>query len=314
MIGTIVVPLDGSEQSEAALPAALTIARRAGARLHLVHVRTMEWLIAPPEEEEADPERSYLHRMADRVSAEIGRPVTTAVLPEEPPVLLTASPSPKRIAEMLAGNARDEGADLIVSTTHGRGGLSRLWFGSVAEAMLRAVTTPLLLVRPGQAEGWEDQRPRHLLVPLDPNDESSHAVLPAALDLGVLLSARFTVMAVLTPLLPFAGAEAMPFAVPPALVDIPDDRPRAERGLEAAAASMREAGADVSIVVLMEASPARAILRFAEDHNVDAIALATRARTGVDRMLLGSVADKLIRGAEVPLLLVIPPHENPDAG
>src|SRR5512147_1777857 len=144
MIRSIVVPLDGSPFAEQALPLAAVIARacRAKLRLALVHRPPLP----PPTADQADlylkgdveqrrAERAYLKQQATRLRAEESVPVVVAAL-EDP------------VAKAIAGHVRAAGVDLVAMTTDGRGALSRRWLGSVADALVRTLTVPLLLLHP----------------------------------------------------------------------------------------------------------------------------------------------------------------------
>lgn len=137
----VLVPLDGSSMAEEALGVAAGVLR-AGTTLLLV--RAVEAHGSPfkePTEAQVaaiQDAEVYLAAVADRMHGMGVKDVATSVW-YGPPV------------ESIADAAHYRSADLIVMTTHGRSGLSRLLLGSVAEAVLRATTTPVLLLRPGQS-------------------------------------------------------------------------------------------------------------------------------------------------------------------
>jgi nucleotide-binding universal stress UspA family protein len=139
---TILVPLDGSTLAEAALPRAVELARAAEARLLLLRAaeaHTLPGLDPTAAQiqvvEDAD---TYLTDVAERVSTLGVRNIDTSVWYGAP-------------ATAILEATRLRKPDLIVMTTHGRSGLERLIFGSVAETVLRSTTTPILLVRPAGA-------------------------------------------------------------------------------------------------------------------------------------------------------------------
>lgn len=295
MYASILVPLDGSHFAEEAIPHALDLVRRAGARLHLVTVRTPTAALLAGlagrygESGAADPEQLYLDRICERLCDELGESVSFSLL--DPPV-----------ADALNDYIDEHGIDLVVMTTHGRGGLSRAWLGSVADALIRRVTVPVLLFRPGMEQ--RSTSFRHILVPLDGSAESEAAV-PRALELGQLTGARYTLLRIVQ--MPFlmeglTSAELL-------RVDADElDRRRgdAERYLHTLADRM-DKGPDVRTTTLLHERPADAILAHARDCDADLIVMATRGLGGWKRMVLGSVADKVLRGAEQPVLLYHPP-------
>ena len=135
-IKKILVPLDGSPRAEEALPVAVDLARDHGATLLLVRAVDMTWLLGegvvtvPMMLDEAT---DYLHAVAGELRDK-GIATDTA---------LWRGPAAASIVDAAA--AWD--ADLIIMTTHGRGGVGRLVMGSVADSILRGTTTPILLLR-----------------------------------------------------------------------------------------------------------------------------------------------------------------------
>src|SRR5438067_676921 len=96
-----------------------------------------------------------------------------------------------------------DGADLVVMTTHGRGPLGRLWLGSVADALVRDLAMPLLLVRPQETAPDFKREPllKHLLLPLD-GSPLAEQMLEPAVALGTLMEADYTLLRVIKPVVP----------------------------------------------------------------------------------------------------------------
>ncbi|HWV58191.1 MAG TPA: universal stress protein [Longimicrobiales bacterium] len=308
MIRSIMVPLDGSAFAEHALPYALEIARRAQAALHptLVYVadepwRGMEGLTpyrfegetsAEPsyEEEERGDEQAYLKRVAELAS---GRGVTAV------PALLEG-----HVPDALERHATHVGADLVVMASHGSGVLDRAWLGSVADAMVRRLPVPILLARPtGDSPPDLARSPaiERILVPLDGSTLAEQALEPAR-QIGHLWQAQCTLFGVTKPGMSL-GDELVdhPTAGSPAASG--DALAAARNHLEHIADRIRPHWSGVTVEVVEERHVARAILWAAERLKADMIALATHGRGGLARMVLGSVADKVVRGANIPVLI-----------
>ena len=296
---SILVALDGSAFAERALPVAIALARRSDARLSLVHVdEPRVWTSwAPPTDPRVRTEPwSGIHRALDalayRIRAQHG--IQTSV------TCLEGS-----AARALAHHVASSGADLLVMSTHGSGGLSRLWLGSVSEHLVRHSSVPLLLVRPagtGAARG--EPLFRRILVPLDGSSLAERA-LEHAMSLASPGETSFTLLQVVVP----ESAPVPPYAVT-WTVDRADRARRMRDGkayLERPRADLAENGFTAAADVVVNRSPARGILDFAKRQDVDLIALATHGRGGVGRLLMGSVADKILRGAKTPLLVYHPP-------
>jgi nucleotide-binding universal stress UspA family protein len=144
MFNKILVPLDGSVLAEQALAPASRVAERFGSTLLLLRVVTpersapgLQHLTLRPETVTAIPPRPLLEEAEAYLA---GLRLPTPGLPIETEVVAGAAP------EMIILTAAESGADLIVMSTHGRAGLIRLLYGSVAEAVLRGATVPVLLV------------------------------------------------------------------------------------------------------------------------------------------------------------------------
>lgn len=291
MFRTIMVPLDGTEFGDKALPAAAAIARRTGAALRLVRVL----LPAPPEEpapgtpSEAERRREALAAL-ERATAGLqasGVPATADLL--DVPVV-----------QSLAEHAEAIGADLIVMTTHGRGPLSRVFLGSVADPLVRRLHIPTLLIRPaaGRPDG---DLPRNLLVALD-GSPAAEAMLPTAAGLCDAVGAGMTLFRSVVPVM--ACAED-PTGLPVACSDEPATehlRDSAAAYLEQIAAPLRMRGLDVRTRAVVHADPVAAILEHAHTLGCDLVALESHGRSGLTRLLLGSVAEGVVRRAEAPVL------------
>lgn len=300
MYEKLIVPLDGSTFAETALPVALDVAEKAGGTVELLTVR--EPLTAMAYQEWVTPEDGwedrYLEEVAERLGAETGVELTGTVLVG-------------RISDALVEHAARKKADALVMATHGRGPLSRSWLGSVADGVIRKVTTPVLLVRPGD-EGEEPSVGRtdfsRILIPLD-GSELGEGVLEPALGLGRPYGARYTLLRVVH----FPTGPTSPYLPDAATLNrqvVDEAKARAQSYLGSVASRLHDAGLDVEIRVTVEPQPAAGIVRLAKEGEFGLLAMATHGRGGVSRALLGSVADKVIRGSHVPTLVVRPPEEE----
>ncbi len=304
MLHTILVPLDGSSFGEQALPLALSIARQANASVRLVHVLRPIGALAPElmayqtslEAEYHREKQLYLDTLVQRIHET--SPVT--VLPE----ILEGE-----VADTLRIAVSGQTADLVVMTTHGRGPLARFWLGSVADDLIRELPIPLLLVRPVQETAGIGIEPvlKRILLPLDGTALAEQMIAPAK-ELACALHARCTLFRAVHTDIPDALAfppqgEAMTqhirFMVEQLEAIRKQQQQEAEQYLEGIAVGLRQAGLDVEIRVVLNEKPAAAILHEA-DAGYDLIALETHGFSGLKRLWLGSVADKVIRGSHGP--------------
>jgi len=302
MYTSIVVPLDGSDFGMCALPVALTLARRSHARVHLVHVREP---IASPE---GGPRvydgldrglRADITAMATRLSREATLRVGAEFL--EGPAVATI----QRYVE-------EHDSDLLVMMTHGRGGLSRWWLGSVADGLMRHTSAPMLLLRQEAVWFVDASEPlfRRVLVPLDGSSVAG-GVLDHVMSLATPDVTVFVLLMVVAPVFSIESpfTETLAFADP---LDYDRQRAAALSYLEGVAEELRSGEALVEVLVMTHDRAAQAILDTANEQQVDLIALSTHGRGGLSRVMQGSVADKVVRGATVPVLVYRPSCPDPE--
>jgi nucleotide-binding universal stress UspA family protein len=241
-----------------------------------------------------EQEQGYLESVVKRLKAASPIPVTWAL-------------RDGLIADGICEQVTASSADLIVMTTHGRGPLSRFWLGSVADSLVRRATVPVLLVRPQETAPDLTQESvfRHVFVPLD-GSPLAEQVLEPAMTLGQLFGADLTLLRIVKPVL-FAGHD------PTLLRDQAPGQPATEQlqaearaYLEGVAERMRAQSLRVQTRVITNTQPAVAILEQSLEPPDGVIALATHGRGGLTRALLGSVADKIVRGATMPVLVCRP--------
>lgn len=307
MYNAILVPLDGSPVGEQALPLACRIAQQAGATLHLVHVHTLGDIVSiegmPVIDDQLrslgrDHERTYLERMRTRLT--LNSPLT----------IVCANPDcDETVAHTLTQYSAAHRNDLVVMTTHGRSGAARFWLGSVADVLLRTSTIPLLLVDAHDGEPAAlPAAGSQILIPLDGSVLAEQVVEPA-LALGDPMGAAYLLVQVVQPTM-FYGP--VPYAEPVDLDYEGTQRRHAEaqRYLDSVAQRLQAAGARVTTLALIAEHPAQAILDVAQQQAPALIALATHGRSGLRRAFLGSIADKVVRGATIPVLVYRPPEHD----
>lgn len=298
---SILVPLDGSPFAEQALPIATEYARRTGAllQLALVHhpVPALATALEVPEiesqldEEARAREQSYLTSLVDRLSGTRNVPVTSVVLDGG-------------VAEALQRHIEATGTDLVVLTTHGRGPLSRFWLGSVADQLMRRLHVPLLFVRP--AEAGSDAPPvRRIIVTLDGSPFAEQALGPAEA-FARAFAAELILLLVIEPPVPIADPSGL--MVLPTTVDAEKRlRESAAQYLTATSARLRNDGLSVATASVDGPTAASAILAQVEAQQADLLVIASHGAGGFERLVVGSVADKVIRGSHHPTLVIRPP-------
>lgn len=287
MVGKILCPVDFSTPSQAALRVAARLAAAHGSELVVAHAfhypavmaanetplpgTTMKLLLAD--------EKRFLDTAAQEARQLGATHVTTAFL----------EGSPWRELVDLA----DKGADLIVLGTHGRTGLKRLVLGSVAEKVTRHAPCSVLVVR----DNPDGPRFDHVLCPVDFSDASPRVIEraeqfaePGGTGLDLLHAIQ----------LPLAASGD------PMLIDhITELDTRASAALDRCADEVRARGRVTVRSEVLSGNPSELVLAKAEeDRTIDLIAVGTHGRTGLERLVMGSVAENIVRHAPCSVLVV----------
>ncbi len=308
MFSRILVPLDGSTFGERALPAAVSIARRLESSIDLVYVCGADvppalggMVVAPAYpaalEEERTEMTDYLDEVASRVK-ERGVEVSTTLL---------GGP----VVHALSSYIARSNASLVVMSTHGRGGMSRAWLGSVAEGVIRDSSVPVLARRGSEDEELlsehasvaTDESFERILIPLD-GSGNAEQVIDQAMALASP-GASVTLLEVVVPA-SIRARTLVPQVVDTDPAGTAKRRDAARDYLAGVANGLRDRGIKVDTDVAVDDSPARVILGRAADGGYDLLAMATHGRGSLMRLVMGSVADKVVRGASVPVLLQRP--------
>ncbi|MEO5588915.1 MAG: universal stress protein [Gemmatimonadaceae bacterium] len=290
MFSNIMVPIDGSPFSREAVLQGLRIASQSGASLRLVRVGQTtpletELVSAQPSgnSREQSAEIADLYMIAAECRANSTVTVSAAYL--QGPVV-----------DSLLGYATRHRVDLIVMRSRGRSGLARAWFGSVADALIRESSFPVMVVgMPSIATAIESGlKISRILVPLD-GSALAEQVLDAAVTVARLERASLTLLRVVRPNTRLAPGELQASSGPARARDVTE----AECYLGSLLAETSDRALNVTRRVAISADVAGTILSEAEGSACDLIAIATRGRSGLARSTAGSVADHVLRHSAV---------------
>ncbi len=278
MYERILFPTDGSEGAAAAFDHVLDVAAGTGASLTVLNVAdTTRDSVTVVDGEVVDA----LETEAERIVAEAAERARGRGVEVETETMQGAP------AETIADYGAD--FDLVAMPTHGREGVSRLFLGSVTERVVRRSETPVLTLGP---EANSSYPYAHILAATDGSDTAAAAV-DAAVGVAGLTGAAFHALSVV---------DAAGLGVEDYTEELSDN---AERAVDAATERAEDAGLE-SVVGAVESGDSvhEAILDYVEEHDIDLLVVGTHGRTGFDRFLIGSVAEKLVRSAPVPVLVV----------
>ncbi len=303
MYKTIVVPLDGSTTAERAVTLAGLLAKRDDATLRLLHVH-VPYPMPDGGSETQDGHlrasgRRYVERAARAAAERFGIKAFGELLEGD-------------VGDALCDEIASLAADLVVMTSHGRTGFSRMWLGSVADEIMRRSTTPVLMIRAADEleAGGQGVPPgiHRILITTDGSPLASQ-IVPHALNLGGATDCEYVLARVVepVPLITAGSAYVPPTAVMPdadATAAALDD---AIREMELLADRVRSdhPGLRIETVVRLAQKAADGLLEIARDKAPEVMALATHGR-GLSRLLVGSTADKLVRGGSWTMLVCRP--------
>lgn len=305
----IILPLDGSGTSEQAIPLARGMALRLSLPIKLVYAvepdspaitqslySSRRWM--EPASAREERARDYLEVISSRLAAD-GLQVETAIPYRDP----------------AGGIVEEAGQDpdaLIAITSHGRSGLARWWLGSVADKVLHMSDNPVLVIRireqpfrsPGESLG-------RLIVPLD-GSELAELVLPHVAHLASGMGLPVTLLQITPPEEEYYRFAAMgPGLVPAPVPSAPSITELVQAAAQEGSAYLddvksRLIGDGVKSVdtEVTQGTPADVIVDRVSEDDGDLVAMTTHGRSGVGRMMLGSVAERVIRQSGCPVLVV----------
>ncbi len=289
MFDRILLPLDGSEVSETALPYGKELAKSLGAELVLYHVHRRE------EEDRKRMHEVYLETIGDRLKQDLAGTkarVTSEVAAGEP-------------TESICNLVDTNKIDLMVMTAVSAAGLKvGKMIGSVTDHICRTVPIPVLLVRPknGRPAAANGRLLQRQLIPLD-GSQLSKLALPVGIELATQLKLSTTLfqMAGMVRLLD-DGTGSAPFIDYTGLNEAEKNRVTAE--MQELEKDLKAKGLEVATVVTSGFDAASEIMELSKKVESDLIVMSTHGRSGLGRWVFGNVAEKVVRYGQTPVLLV----------
>lgn len=302
MLQHILVGLDGSPLAETILAYVNTLAQKLGADVTLLHVvhlsedmqREEIFRVLRPSFEQAETDaHEYIRQVAQRLS-EAGITTHGRVVMGE-------------AATEIVRYAQQEHMDLIALATHGRSGLQRWFYGSVAEKVLHTARTPLLLIRPVTQQELSPRDLSAIVVPLD-GSPLAEVALPVAAAIATRCNAPLILLRVIE-------IVAIAFADPTGMVGtnyqplLDSLQNAADSYLNTLAGSLRGKGVHVQTATPM-GEPADKIVEYAHEHPGSLVVMSTHGRSGLANVVLGSVARRVVLHGNTPTLVVRPTSQH----
>jgi len=301
MYKVIMVPTDGTGFDREAIRVALRIAERSDAKVRLVRVlATASFFGMAATAEGTAIAAEVVHSERDRALSELYALAAECRATSQADITVDLHAGP--VGDVLQGYARRNDVDLIVISTHGRSGISRLSLGSVTDSLIRHTTIPVLVVKPPTSylNPQVIEAFKRIVVPLD-GSMLAEQILPRVLALAKLEEAEITLLNVLIP-----QSYAQREIVDPNLPWWDKDIAHAQTYLFRVAGRLRRNGVAVTTDIVIGENVASAIGDFAGRERADLIAIATHGRGGLARMLRGSVADAVMHSSRLSMLVFKP--------
>lgn len=292
-IESILVPTDGSEGAKIGARRGIDLAASLGADLHVlsaVDTREIGPAVSNLDADDGIDQEQPLEDQAEQAVETVARLARSHYSGRITTTVERGIP-----VRAITDYADTHDIDLIVMGTHGRTGLEQILLGSVAEKTLRTASVPVVTV-PSSVDAVEvdDVAYENILLPTD-GSEGAEIAIDWALTLADLYDATLhTIYSVDTSW--FAGGEDN--------VEIRDALEQTGReALETVRERARESG--VSVAGSVGSGPAARVIRsYSEEHDIDMIVMGTHGRSGVERYLIGSVTETVVRTADLPVCCV----------
>jgi len=310
MFKKILVPLDGSIEAEAVIPYVRDLASRFNSEVDILGVgmdnkkRRVNQLLD-----------DYVHHAVEHLQKHdiTCRAVVLYSNLIEEVIDYTEVTAPKRDltakayvfyggpADNILKYTKQHHPGLVVMATHGRGGLTRWWLGSVSEKVVSESTVPVLLIHSKHSKEIDKDRKttfKRILAPLD-GSEIGEAALHNAEAVALKTGASMILLHVIPEPhdieAKILGQEFNKF--------VKAMRDAGQEYLEKKSNRLKDKGIDVKAIIVA-GDPAERIVDLAKDEKVDMIAMSTHGRSGMARWVLGSVADKILHESKLPMWLV----------
>jgi nucleotide-binding universal stress UspA family protein len=294
MFERILLPLDGSELSEMALPYGEELAGKLGSEVILYHIHGTE------HSNQEHMHQMYLDRLAETVQTNIRNNQ-----PKGTEVKVTTKVDTGEPTENICNLVDKNKIDLIIMTAVSTSGLKvGKMLGSVTDHVCQTVPIPVMLIRPQSVKQTDKKRQlvNRILIPMD-GSELSKLALPVGEELATKLKVSVTLFQMATMIRLYDDGSG-----PSAYVDYTKfnevEKKRVSSEMITLVKELKKKGLDVTSVVTSSFDAAYEIIEVCKKVGVDLVVMSTHGRSGLGRWVFGNVAEKVLRHGETPLLLV----------
>jgi len=301
MFEKILLPLDGSDLAEVAVPYVELLARRFGSEVILLNV------CSPGQQLYRHMREVYLDKVAAGLQGKIGKGNSGSAKSRVRVKTLIGEP-----AKITSDYANKNHISLVIMAAFGGSGRKTWLIGSVADKVVRAVNAPVLLVR--DRNGLSSEKPciRRIFLPLDGSEVSKRSI-PCAVELARKFKAAITLFGMAEKaafysdymsFVPYSDGMTVEYEK----MEMVAER-TVRRYLVALGKEVSQDGLRINHKVTLGIAPADDILQQADKAGADMVVMATRGRSPLSRWAFGSVAEKVMRGGNLPLFLVKEVHD-----
>ena len=294
MFERILLPLDGSEQSEMALPYGEELASKLGSEVILYHVHGHE------HQQQGHMHQMYLDRLAETVQRNIRKG-----LPKGTEVKVTTKVEAGEPTENICNLVDKNKVNLIIMTAVSASGLKvGKMLGSVTDRVCQTVPIPVMLIRPQSVKQTDKKRRlvNRMLIPLD-GSELSKLALPIGEELATKLKVSATLFQMATMIRIYDNGMGASVYFDYTKYD-EDEKKRVSSEMIALERELKQKGLDVTQIVTSGFDAANEIIEVCKKVDIDLVVMSTHGQSGLGRWVFGSVAEKVLRHGETPLLLV----------
>ncbi len=294
MFERILLPLDGSELSELAIPYGEELASRLGSEIILYHVYGRE------HQHQEHMHQAYLDRLVETVQRNVKKGQSKSAEVKVTTKVEAGEPS-ENICNLVDKNK----VDLIIMTAVSNSGLKiGKMLGSVTDHVCQTVPSPVMLVRPQNIQriGSKQQLINNILITLD-GSELSKLALPVGEELAAKLKVRINLFEMATMIRVYDDGSGSSAYIDYTKLDENEKR-RVSAEMNALEKELKEKGLDVTSSITSGFDAAAEIIEACKKIGADLVVMSTHGRSGLSRWVFGNVAEKVLRHGETPLLLV----------
>jgi nucleotide-binding universal stress UspA family protein len=287
LLHKLLVPLDGSELGEKAIAYAIELARKIDAEVQLACVPVLR------DEATCRMCNVYIGKTAEQLQSALIKKNNLSLVR---PVVLEGEPAPA-----VVDYAVREGIGLIALSSHGHSGIMPWAVGGTANKIIHTSHVPVLIVRSAGVMPKSGEFFSKILVPLD-GSSAGEAALPFVQEIaGVFGSEVILLRVVESEMLVHSVGGADHIVYPEQVMD------RIKKEAEVYLASVKNRHVGIAMrAIIRTGNIAREIIKVSEEEKANIVAMSTQGLSGIDRWMMGSIADKVLQSGKVPLLLVPP--------